>query len=464
MKLFDKAEAGIEKINALIKNQLGSDSPAGKFITSMKNRMGIGSPERNATDTYEREMEIVPTCIRANENEIPVKQYNIAVLRNLLKFERAEGRMQVTNKRVIFRAAGRSIGGRTTLQHEFAIDEIAGIEARNNYKFSFMHLIFAFLILALASLILYQSPLNFRIVPPESLSLPRIESNNTQAHRITKILNPKHVQMVFANEQAANSHTRIAEGNVFKAEEKLNITKEAEEKAFGDVTRGGLQKTRRVQTGTDWWGDPLYGTQSYRDTSQAGFKEVQDILDKAIAAREKDEAELEAAIEGLEAAKKNEAKAVSKRGITVMTWRILMTLLGLIIGFGCLLPFFLFNKKFGFKLFILNFSIFGFALSLAASGFGFFNLLVILTNIILLVCVFLFCFRPNLVIRIKNKGGVEAAVDVCRDTINTKRKGKGTGFSEVIPTDETEGAIREIGAMIGDIQKLGDIGLQKWVK
>jgi len=470
MKLFDKAEAGIEKITALIKDKLGSDSPVGRFVISMKNRMGIGSPERNATDTYERGMKIVPACISANENEIPVKQYNIAVLRNLLKFERAEGRMQVTNKRVIFRAAGRSVGGRTTLQHEFAIDEVAGIEARNNFKFSFMYLIFAILILSLASLILYQSPpVSFRIVPPEisfteGFSPPRIESYNSQAVRVYKILNPKHIRMVYANEQMAISRTRTAVENVPKTEEKVKNANEAEEKAFGDVTRGGLQKTRRVRTGTDWWGDPVYGNQTYRDTSPAGFKEVQDILDKAIAERERAEAELEAAKVELEAAQKNEAEATRKRENTVMVWRILMTLFGLILGFVGLASFFMLKKKFGLKLFILNFSILGFALSLAASGFGFFNFLLFLTNIILIICIFLFCFRPNLIVSIKNKGGVEAAVDIRRDTIFTKRKEKGTGFAEIIPTDEAERAIREIGAMINDIQKLGDLGVEKWIK
>jgi hypothetical protein len=147
-----------------------------------------------------------------------------------------------------------------------------------------------------------------------------------------------------------------------------------------------------------------------------------------------------------------------------MTWRVLMTLFGLIVGLIGLVPFFILNKKFGFKLFLLNFGIFGFSLSLAASGFGLFGFLSVLTTIILLICVFLFCFRPNLVIGIRNKGGVEAAVDIRRDTIFSKRKGKGTGFSEVIPTVESESAIREIGAIIGDIQKLGDAGLRKWVK
>jgi hypothetical protein len=109
--------------------------------------MGIGDPERNATDTYERGMKIVPENISANDGEIPVRQYNVAVLRNLLRFERAEGRMQVTNKRIIFRAPGRSLGGRTTLQQEFAIDEIAGIEAERGYRFSFFHIIMSLIFL-----------------------------------------------------------------------------------------------------------------------------------------------------------------------------------------------------------------------------------------------------------------------------------------------------------------------------
>jgi len=468
MNLSDKILAEFDKITALLKNYLGSDSRVGKFVISMKNRMGIGSPERNATDTYERGMQIVPTCISANENEIHVKQYNVAVLRNLLKFERAEGRIQVTNKRVVFRAAGRSVGGRTTLQHEFAIDEIAGIEARNNFKFSFMYLIFAILILSLASFILYQSIVPIRIIPPsislmEGISLPRIESNNSQDYRIYGMLNPKHIQMVYANERAAISRTKRAEENVPKAEENVKTTSEAEEKAFTDVTRGGLQKTRRVQTGTNYWGDPIYSNQSYRDTSPAGYKEVQDILSRAITERERAEAELEAAKAELAAAKESEAEMIKQREGTVLRWRVLMTIFGLILGIAGLIPFFMLNKKFGLKLFILNFSILGFTLAFVASGFGFFNFLVILTNIILLICVFLFCFRPNLVISLKTKGGVDT-VDIRRDTRFIKRQEKGTGFSEIMPTNETESAIREIGAIITDIQKLGDLGLEKWAK
>ena len=37
-----------------------------------------------------------------------------------------------------------------------------------------------------------------------------------------------------------------------------------------------------------------------------------------------------------------------------------------------------------------------------------------------------------------------------------------TGYNEVLPTDQTETAIREIGALINDIQKMGDFGIAKW--
>jgi hypothetical protein len=146
-----------------------------------------------------------------------------------------------------------------------------------------------------------------------------------------------------------------------------------------------------------------------------------------------------------------------------LIWKVLMTLSGLILGIGGLISFFVLYKKFGLKLFILNFSIFGFALSLGATGSPIFMWLLVLAVLTTLVCIFFFCFRPNLIISIKNKGGKET-VDIRRDTLFTKRSEKGTGFAEIIPTEETEGAIREIGAMINDIQKLGESGVNKWVK
>ena len=112
---------------------------AASIWESMKNRMGIGGPDLNKGDAYEKGKKIVPECVNSNESEIPVKQYEVATLRTRLLFipiAKAIGRVQVTNKRVIFRAPGRNIGGRTTLQHEFSIDEIAGLEARREYVFN----------------------------------------------------------------------------------------------------------------------------------------------------------------------------------------------------------------------------------------------------------------------------------------------------------------------------------------
>jgi len=123
------------------------------FLEGLKNRMGIGEPERNVGDAYETGQKIVPDSIKANDGEIPIRQYNVAVLRNLFRLERSEGRLQITNQRVIFRAAGRSIGGRTTLQQEFALDEIAGMEAIRTYRASLFHFLWGVFVIAVSALI-----------------------------------------------------------------------------------------------------------------------------------------------------------------------------------------------------------------------------------------------------------------------------------------------------------------------
>ncbi len=109
-------------------------------VESTTNRMGIGIPQEEKVNVYENDKPIVPDCVNPTEGEITVKQYEVATLRNRIlgiPYAKAKGRVQVTNKRVIFRAPGRSITGRTTLQHEFAIDELAGMEIRKENYFSF---------------------------------------------------------------------------------------------------------------------------------------------------------------------------------------------------------------------------------------------------------------------------------------------------------------------------------------
>lgn len=132
-----------------------TDSAQG-FVESMKSRMGIGDPELNKCDAYETGKRIIPDCVNASEGEIPVKQYEVATLQNRIfgiPFMKAVGRVQVTNKRVIFRAPGKCLAGRTTLQHEFAIDELAGIDARREYVFNAWDLIIGVIVAILGGII-----------------------------------------------------------------------------------------------------------------------------------------------------------------------------------------------------------------------------------------------------------------------------------------------------------------------
>ena len=122
--------------------------------TKLKNKIGLGDPLTNGRNAFEKGSKIVPDCIKPNDNEIPVKQYQVATLQNRIlgiPYTKAVGRIQVTNQRVIFRAPGRCLVGRTTLQHEFALDEIAGIEARKEYVFNGWDLIWGLIVTAIGA-------------------------------------------------------------------------------------------------------------------------------------------------------------------------------------------------------------------------------------------------------------------------------------------------------------------------
>lgn len=115
-------------------------SPSG-FISSIREQSGLDERSSLSQDPYEYNVPIVPDCIQPEENEIVVKQYNIAKLRTRLKFMKAEGRLMITNRRLLFRAAGKSLTGNTLQEHQFNLDEIGGIEIHKDYKFSLMNLI-----------------------------------------------------------------------------------------------------------------------------------------------------------------------------------------------------------------------------------------------------------------------------------------------------------------------------------
>lgn len=113
------------------------------FMYTLGQRMGIGDPNIDPVNKYERGKRIVPDNIAPNDSEVPVRQYNLCVLRSRFKFMRAEGRLQLTNQRILFRAKGTSLVGGTTLQYEFAIDEVAGFQIVRNFRFSLIDLVIA---------------------------------------------------------------------------------------------------------------------------------------------------------------------------------------------------------------------------------------------------------------------------------------------------------------------------------
>jgi hypothetical protein len=119
------------------------------FIVSVKNKLGIGAPVKDADDCFERGRPIVPVSIEPAEGEIPIRQYDIAVIRARLRLLYAEGRLQVTSRRVVFRASGIGLAGKTTLQHEIRVEDVSAIEARITSKVNCINSSVAFLFLGL---------------------------------------------------------------------------------------------------------------------------------------------------------------------------------------------------------------------------------------------------------------------------------------------------------------------------
>lgn len=129
-----------------------SDGIKGKANDFFVN-LGVADSEQQSLGIFERNKKIVPDCVSKHDGEIPIKQYDIAKLRTRSAFARAEGRLQVTNKRILFRAAGKSIRGKTTLQEEFEIDKVTGVEIRKDYRFNLFNAILILLVSALVGAI-----------------------------------------------------------------------------------------------------------------------------------------------------------------------------------------------------------------------------------------------------------------------------------------------------------------------
>ena len=106
----------------------------GLFVHAL-NYINQNENVENENDYYERDKAIIPDCVEPDNGEITVKQYDLAILRTRHKLTRAEGKLQITNKRLIFRATGRSPMGKTVYQSEFAMDKVDGVEIRRDHRF-----------------------------------------------------------------------------------------------------------------------------------------------------------------------------------------------------------------------------------------------------------------------------------------------------------------------------------------
>ncbi|MBQ7969076.1 MAG: hypothetical protein IJ292_04570 [Clostridia bacterium] len=122
------------------------------FILKLTNKMGIGSTSgQDALNVFEKNKKIIPDITSQNDQEAPIKQYDIAKLRSRILCKYADGRLQITNKRVIFRASGTSPVGAVTLHHEFSTEEIAGIEIKKTNRVSFLNIVLGIILTALIS-------------------------------------------------------------------------------------------------------------------------------------------------------------------------------------------------------------------------------------------------------------------------------------------------------------------------
>ena len=100
-------------------------------------RESQGEDSKDKSSFFEYDKNIVPDLVEAAENEIPVKQYNVCNANKFWGFLKQNGKLQITNQRVLFRMSGRTWLGKGIKQMEFDIHEVAGISLSEGRKLSF---------------------------------------------------------------------------------------------------------------------------------------------------------------------------------------------------------------------------------------------------------------------------------------------------------------------------------------
>lgn len=136
----------LDKIHYFISGNSERKSGSGKIM--LRNLFGFSKEDyiEDPGDCYERGKLITPDLVQPCGQEIPIRQYDICAARSFIRGLWQEGRLQVTNKRVLFRLSGRNWVGKAQTSIEFALDEIAGVNIKRIHKLSWMSVYFNCLI------------------------------------------------------------------------------------------------------------------------------------------------------------------------------------------------------------------------------------------------------------------------------------------------------------------------------
>ena len=86
-----------------------------------------------------------------------------------------------------------------------------------------------------------------------------------------------------------------------------------------------------------------------------------------------------------------------------------------------------------------------------------YNIFFIISFLIMLVALFFFALKPSVDVAIMSKAGTGSPIE-----INSTQHFKVAFAKDVLPAEDMQLANRELGAIISDIQKLGDYGIDKW--
>lgn len=152
---------------------------------------------------------------------------------------------------------------------------------------------------------------------------------------------------------------------------------------------------------------------------------------------------------------------------------VLATILSAVFLIASTLPFFLVKKHFWVKLFSLALGygavfatggLFNVTATLVAGVYwNVADIAAILAAPILLLNLILVCLVPDLTLIIKTNSASEA-ITIRRKQFPTlfKQEVEYSGFGEVLPGKDIDTAVRELGALISDIQTLGDVAVENW--